>query len=247
MTQHFIVRPDVFAQQHLALQSAGLLTEAQEQDFKRRKAQLSEQLTQAKEREKQGTQEKIDADNRAKTAVDDSAEAQRRLAASASAAASSAAQFAQAGVNSFLKSNNVIGADGSQLSFLQSMAKETQSILSSISSKFADTFTGILTGTKKGAKAWKEMLSSMLTDLTKMLVQKAFAFLIGGGGLMGGAGGGIGGLLGGLFGGTGKSLGGSMYGYPTLRFASGHPVHLHRPIPVDALPTDAQAGHHQGA
>ena len=49
--------------------------------------------------------------------------------------------------------------------------------------------------------------------------------------------GGLGGLFGGLFGGAGKSLGGSMYGYPTLgRFASGGPVPNRDSVPALLTP-----------
>lgn len=190
-------------QQRIALEQSGLLTDQQNQALKQQEADLSRQLTEAKERERDGTREQQDAANAGTSAQKALADAAAQAAANLKAVPSSAGQFAQAGVNSFLRSNNVLDKDGNQLSFIQSMAKETQSILSSISSKFADTFTGILTGTKKGASAWKAMLASMLTDLTRMFAQKAFSFLISG--LFGGGGGAGGSLLGGLFGGGGGS------------------------------------------
>jgi hypothetical protein len=205
-------------QQRIALEQSGIGTDQDMLALKEREKQLAGELADAKQRERDGSREQQDAANNSTAAQQKLAEAGNLAAASLKATASSAGQLAQSGVNSFLRQNNVIDKDGNQLSGFQSLAKETQSILSSISSKFADTFTQIITGTAKGANAWKKMLASMLTDLTKMLAQKAFSFLIGG--LFGGTGA-AGGILGSLFGSSGvtKREGGIIPGIK--RYAQG--------------------------
>jgi len=78
----------------------------------------------------------------------------------------------------------------------EELAKRTQEFFAT---RFADTFTEIITGTKNAKDAFKEMITSMLADLTRLLAQKAFMMLLGsiGGG---GAGGGIFASLGTIFG-----------------------------------------------
>lgn len=119
------------------------------------------------------------ANRRATQAEQRVTDARDKLAAATQQSTAKAQEFFSSGVKGYLAQEGVTDKTGKSFDFLTQLAKDTPKVLSSISSNFSNFFTQFLTGTLKGRDAWRKMLTGILTDLTKMLSQKAFSNFLG--------------------------------------------------------------------
>ena len=109
------------------------------------------------------------------------------------AVASSASQVAAAGVNSWMRTNNLIDKNGNALGFDMQVAKQTQNMLSGISSALADFISKLAMGKASLKDFGISILKVFLDTFSKIAANNLIASFTGS---LTGAGGG---LLGGLF------------------------------------------------
>ena len=179
--------------ERLALEEQGITTTAEYTAVKQREVQASKDLEAAKQAEKTGTQESADAGARVASTHKEVAEAGQKAASSMQAVASSASQVAAAGVNSWMRTNNLIDKNGNALGFDMQIAKQTQNMLSGISSALADFISKLAMGKASLKDFGISILKVFLDTFSKIAANNLIASFTGS---LTGAGGG---LLGGLF------------------------------------------------